>query len=134
MAALGVVGQVVHLGYFTLNLAGADFPDRRAAAEFLVAADGTPFVLATFLPFFFFLLAPIVQAVGLRRAGVIQLWATIAITAATALTLAVGNAQWSNAVVTALLIAGFAPAAATVMARGTVGSPQDDGERVAAPA
>ena len=79
MATLGVVGQVVHLGYWAQNLAAADFADRRAAAEFLVSMDGTPFVLATFIPFFFALFAPIVQAVGLRRARVVPLWATLSI-------------------------------------------------------
>jgi hypothetical protein len=120
MASLGVVGQVVHLAYWAHNLAAADFDDRRAAAEFLVFMDGTPFVLATFVPFFFALLAPVAQAVGLRRARVIPLWATLSIALATVLSLALGNLQWNNAAVTVLMIAGFAPAAATMVRRGPV--------------
>lgn len=118
MAALGVVGHIVHLGYWAQNLAGADFPDRRAAAEFLVFMDGTPFVLATFAPFLIGLLAPIAQAVGLRRAGVVPLWAAFSIALATVLSVTVGNLQWNNAAITALLIAGFAPAAAAMVRRG----------------
>lgn len=115
LAVFGVVGQVVHLGYWAQNLAGADFSDQRAAAEFLVYMDGTPFVLATFMPFLVGLLAPIVQAVGLRRARVIPLWATLSIAVAAVLAIAVGNQHWSNAAVTALMIAGFAPAAAAMV-------------------
>jgi membrane protein YqaA with SNARE-associated domain len=129
-AALGVVGQVVHLGYWAQNLAAAEFDDRRAAAEFLVFADGTPFVLATFVPFFFSLLAPVVQAVALRRARVIPLWAGLAIGGAAVLALAMGNIPWSNAVVTAAAIAGFAPAAAAMLRRGPVDAADSQPARV----
>jgi hypothetical protein len=134
MAALGAVGQVVHLGYWAQNLAGADFSDQRAAAEFLVFLDGTPFVLAAFVPFLIGLLAPIVQAVGLRRAGAVPLWATLSIAAATVLALIVGNQQWSNAVVTALMVAGFAPAAATMVRRGPVDAVESSREPTSVPA
>jgi hypothetical protein len=120
VAALGTVGQVVHLGYWAQNLAAAGFEDQRSAAEFLVFMDGTPFVLAAFVPFFFSLLAPTVQAIGLRRARVIPLWATLSITLATVLSVALGNMQLSNAAITVLMVAGFAPAAAVMLRRGTV--------------
>jgi hypothetical protein len=120
VAALGTVGQVVHLGYWAQNLAAAGFDDPRSAAEFLVFMDGTPFVLAAFVPFFFSLLAPAVQAIGLRRARVIPLWATLAIALATVLSVALGNLQWNNAGVTLLMVAGFAPAAAAMLRRGAV--------------
>lgn len=134
MAALGAVGQVVHLGYWGQNLAGAGFSDQRAAAEFLVFLDGTPFVLATFVPFLIGLLAPIVQAVGLRRAGAVPLWAALSIVAAAVLALAVGNQQWNNAAVTALLVAGLAPAAATMVRRGPVDAVGSSREQLSVPA
>lgn len=130
VATLGVVGQVVHLGYWAQNLAAADFADQRAAAEFLVFMDGTPFVLATFVPFFFGLLAPIVQGVGLRRARVIPLGAALSIAAATVLALAVGNLQWNNAAITVLMIAGFAPAAVRMIGRGPVDAVEASREQV----
>ncbi|MFP5372965.1 MAG: hypothetical protein ACLGI3_19795 [Actinomycetes bacterium] len=128
MGALGVVGQVTHLGYWAQTLAAADFADQRAAAEFLVFLDGTPFVLAVFAPFLLGLLAPVVQAVGLRRAGVVPLWATLSIAAAVVLALAIGNQQWNNTAVTVLMAAGFAPAAAALVRRRPIdgaGIPRD---------
>lgn len=122
VAALGVVGQVAHLGYWAQTLAAADFADQRAAAEFLVFLDSTPFILAFVVPFLLGLLAPAVQAMGLRRAGVVPLWATLAIAAAVVLALAIGNQQWSNTAMTVLMVAGFAPAAAALVRRRPVDS------------
>lgn len=118
VATLGVVGQVVHLNYFAGTLAAVGAPDRRAAAEFLVALDSTPFVLALFFPFLLSLLAPVVQVVGLRRARVVPLWAALAVSAGVGLVLGMGNVQWSNALATGLLVAGFAPAARAVLLGG----------------
>jgi hypothetical protein len=133
-AALGVFGLVVHTGYYANNLAAVDAPDRRAAAEFLVHMDSTPFLLAMFLPFFLALLSPVVQAVGLRRARVIPLWAVLSVAVATALMLVTGNAHWSNALWTALVLAGFTPAAAAMLRSGARTPAGGRGEPQPAPA
>jgi hypothetical protein len=116
MSALGVVGQVVHLiGYYGLTLTALRQPDREAAAQLIVDAESTPFVIAVFVPFFFALLCAIPQAVGLRRASVIPLWASVAIVAATVTFLFVGSTPWSSAIWAILLVIGFIPAAAAML-------------------
>lgn len=83
LAALGVLGQAVHLvAYYALNRVLAARGGRTEAAEVLIAAESDTFLLSLFLPFFFALLCFIPQAIGLRRARVIPLWACLSIVAA----------------------------------------------------
>jgi hypothetical protein len=116
MAVLGVAGQMVHvMSYQGLMLAALRHEDRKAAAQFIVDAESTPFVLALFAPFFFTLLCAVPQAIGLRRARVIPLWASLAVVAATVFFLVVGSTPWSSALWTGLLVVGMVPAAAAML-------------------
>ena len=109
-----------------MSLIALDMADRRAAAEFLVAAETSPFLIALFTPFFLTLLCPIPQAVGLFRSRVLPLWACLSIVAGTLLFAAVGSTPWSTAVWAVLVIAGAAPAAAAMLR----GGPRIEGEPV----
>lgn len=127
LAAAGALGTMVHImGYHGMSLVALDVPDRAAAAEFMVAAESTPFVIALFTPFFLTLLCPIPQAVGLLRARVIPLWACLSIVAGTILFAVVGSTPWSTALWAALVIAGFNPAAAAMLR----GAPRTQAEPV----
>jgi hypothetical protein len=119
MAALGVCGSMVHLaGYHGATITALDMADRTAAAEFMVAMETTPFVIALYAPFFLTLLAPLPQAIGLRRAGVVPLWACLSIVAATVLFVVVGSTPWSAALAGVLFLVGFAPAARAAVRSG----------------
>jgi hypothetical protein len=112
LAALGVCGLIAHtLGYYGFSLAALEVADRTAAAEFLVAAEQVPFVIAVYAPFFLSLLVWLPQAIGLFRARTVPLWSPVAVGVAVALDLAVGSTVWSMPIWGALIIAGFAPAA-----------------------
>jgi hypothetical protein len=116
MAALGVCGSMVHLaGYHGSMVTALDLADRTAAAEFMVAMETTPFVIALYAPFFLTLLSPLPQAIGLRRAGVVPLWACLSVVAGTVVFAVVGSTPWSAPLAAVLLIAGFAPAARAVL-------------------
>lgn len=116
LAALGVCGLMVHItGYQGGMLTALDVTDEAAAAEFMVEMGTTPFVVALFTPFFLALVAPLPQAIGLRRAGVLPLWACLAVVAATVLYAVVGSTPWSAAVAGVLFVVGFAPAALALL-------------------
>jgi hypothetical protein len=119
MAALGVCGSMVHLaGYHGMTLTALDMADREAAAEFMLASETTPFVIALFAPFFLTLLCPLPQAIGLLRARVIPLWACLSVVAGAVLFAVLGSTPWSAALAAALLVAGFAPAALALVREG----------------
>jgi hypothetical protein len=116
MAALGVCGSMVHLaGYPGMTLTALDVTDRTGAAEFIVATETTPFVIALFAPFFLALLCPLPQAIGLFRARVVPLWACLAVVAAALLSAVVGSTPWSTALAGVLFLAGFTPAALALL-------------------
>lgn len=116
LAVLGVLGAMVHLsGYYGQLQVLAAQGDPEAGARLTVATEGHPFLLAIFLPFLLGLLAPLPQAVGLRRARVLPLWACLAVVAAAVLFLVLGSTPWSSAASTVLLVAGFAPAALAML-------------------
>jgi hypothetical protein len=112
LAALGVLGQAVHLvAYYALNRVLAARGGGTEAAELLIALESDAFLLSLFVPFFFALICFIPQAIGLRRARVIPLWACLSIVAAMLLFIVTGSLPWVSAVWTALMVAGFTPAA-----------------------
>ncbi len=120
LAAMFALGQAVHLvGHFATSLAAAGSDDHTAAAELMLTVENEPLVLALFVPLYLLgLLAAIPQAIGLRRARVLPLWACLSIIGGTILFLVVGSMPWSSAAWMALMVAGLTPAAATML-RGT---------------
>jgi hypothetical protein len=116
MAALGVVGVAVHMyGYFGQSLAALEVTDRAAAADLILTGDGVPIVIALFVPYFLAFLCVLPQAVGLFRAGVIPLWACLALGAGTVLFLLLGSTPVTTTAWALLLVAGFAPAALAML-------------------
>jgi hypothetical protein len=112
MAALGVVGATVHVtGYYALSQVLSQQGDLQAAGRLQIDMEELPFTLALFAPFFLGILCTIPQAVGLRRARVIPLWACVALIAGTLMFMVAGSVPASSAIWTALMVAGFAPAA-----------------------
>jgi hypothetical protein len=98
LAGAGALGTMVHiLGYHGMSLAALGVADREGAAELMVAAERTPFVIALFTPFFLTLICPIPQAIGLRRARVLPLWACLSVVAGTVLFAVLGSTPWSTA-------------------------------------
>jgi hypothetical protein len=112
-AALGLTVQLV--GYYGQTLIAVAADDRAGAAQFLVDADGIGLMTALIAPFFLSLLSPIVQGLGLWRARVAPLWALLCLIGGAAVIALVGSTPWSTALSTVLLIAGFAPAALTML-------------------
>ena len=118
MAAVGVIGQTVHLtGYFGLMQVTSKAADLEQAAQLHVALDENAFVGALFfIPFLLCSLGCFVpQAIGLRRAHVVPLWACLAIVAATVLMFTMGSVPWTSALWATLMVIGFAPAAMAAM-------------------
>ncbi len=117
LAGMFALGQAVHLiGHFATSLAAAAAEDHTAAAELMLAVENEPLVLALFVPLYLLgLLAAVPQAVGLRRARVVPLWACLAVAAATVLFLVAGSTPWSSAAWMTLMVAGLTPAAAAML-------------------
>jgi hypothetical protein len=118
MAAIGVIGQTVHLtAYFGLMQVTASSWDLEAAARLQDSLEANAFLGALFfVPFLLGALGcTLPQAIGLRRARVVPLWACLALVAATVLMFAVGSVPWTSALWTALMVAGMAPAAVTAI-------------------
>jgi hypothetical protein len=111
LAALGIIGETVHLaGYFGSSLALSAHHDLEIAAELFVAVGMHPFMIVLFIPFLLGLLAPIPQAIGLRRARVVPLWAALAVVAGVAVMAIAGSTPATSAATTILLVAGLLPA------------------------
>lgn len=116
MAALGVVGQSVHLvAYFGINRVLAEQPDAIAASGLRLALESDLLMSSLFAPFFLALVCFVPQAVALRRAAVIPTWACLSVITGTVLFVVVGSQPWSSALWTLLLVVGFAPATAAVL-------------------
>jgi hypothetical protein len=134
MAALGVIGQTVHLtGYFGLMQVTSQSADLEQAARLHVALDENVFVGAMFfIPFLLCSLGCFLpQAIGLRRARVVPLWSCLAIVAATVLMFTMGSVPWTSALWATLMVIGFAPAAIAAM-RSTPVTRADEPELVEA--
>ena len=117
LGACSVVGQFVYLlSWFGVSQVFSAQPDLRVPAEILVDWQDNTFSMAVFAPYLIgTILAPAVQAVALKRARVIPLWALLAVLAATLVLAAIGSAPVATAVWGALMVAGFAPAAMAAM-------------------
>jgi hypothetical protein len=117
LATLGVIGQTVHLAsYYALSQVLAEQSDLTAAAAVMLAAEENGFFVALFVPFLVgVLLAGLVQIVALRRARVVPLWSALAVVGGVVLMTAFGSRPWSSALVTALTVAAFAPAALAML-------------------
>jgi hypothetical protein len=117
LAAMYALGEAVHLaGYNAMSLAFSAHDRPEIAAELMLAMESEPFVFALFIPLVLVgFLSAIPQAIGLRRARVIPLWACLAVIAGTSLSLALGSYPWVTALWTMLVVAGFAPAAIAIM-------------------
>lgn len=112
LGTLFVVGQFAHLlGEFgaTLGFAASADPE---AARFALEWHSNGFSSAVVAPFVIgIMLAPIVQAIALKRAGVIPLWGMLAVTGASVLLTVVGSTPVTTVVWAVLMVAGLAPAA-----------------------
>ncbi|SFP51284.1 hypothetical protein SAMN05660464_3382 [Geodermatophilus dictyosporus] len=116
LAVLGVIGEVVHLtGYYGLLQLLSAQPDRQSAAELGLAFDVVPFNVALFVPFLLGALAWLPQAVALRRARIVPLWAALTVCLGTVLFLGVGSQPWSTTVWAGALVVGLAPAARALL-------------------
>lgn len=134
MAVMYTLGQTVHLtGHFAMNQAFSAYHDLNTAAELMVAMEEAPFVLALFVPLYLLgFLGAVPQAIGLKRARVLPLWACLAVIAGTVLFLMVGSTPWSSALWTVLIVGGLAPAALTMLRSRRaqpLGAPITDDER-----
>lgn len=133
LATLGVLGHMVHLqGYYGTNLAASDFAGQPWAGELMMAMEREPFSLALFVPFLVGWLATLPQAVGLRRARVVPIWAMASVAVGTLVFLVVGSTPWSSGLWMVTLIAGFAPAAIAAV-RGSDANRTSEPIRSAAP-
>jgi hypothetical protein len=118
LAMLGVLGEMAHLtGYFAIQGIVSGELDPAIGATVMMATERDPLFLVLFAPFFLALLCVIPQAIALLRAKVIPIWAGVALLGGTAVMAVFGSSLWSSAAWTALMVAGFAPAA-VVMLRG----------------
>lgn len=125
LATLYALGQAVHLaGYNAMSLVFSAHHDLDSAAEILVAGDSEPFLIALFAPLYLIgLLGVIPQAIGLRRARIIPLWAPIAVTAGLVPFLVLGSTPLVSALSTTLIVVGLAPAALTMLGHQTQPTP-----------
>jgi hypothetical protein len=123
LAGLGVIGQAVHLmGHFALLGAFATHEDPAVAAELYLQVEEYGFALALFVPFLIGLLAIIPQAVGLRRARVIPIWAAVAVgVGVVSMLVAGGSTPVATALYTGLVVVGLAPAAIAMVRSGAEG-------------
>jgi hypothetical protein len=116
LATVSVFGNAVHLmSYNTMSLVFAGHHHEPAVMDVWMSAETVPFFAALFAPYVLGLLAPIPQAIGLRGARVIPLWACLAIIAATAILVALGSYPWVTALWTLLMVSGLAPAAVATL-------------------
>lgn len=115
-----MVGGAVHAVDPGLHLVALETADRAAAADFLVVTSTHPYVVAISMPVLFGFLAAPVQAVGLVRAGVVPLWAGVAIGGGAVALYLLGSTAWGVVAATVLLVAGLAPAAVRLIRRGPV--------------
>jgi hypothetical protein len=117
LGGLGVLGEAVHLtAHFATLGAFASYEDRAVAAELYLTLEQHPFAMALFIPFLLGIFALIPQAVGLRRARVIPLWAMLALVGGPVMMMvAGGSTPVASAVFTLLVVIGFTPAALAML-------------------
>ncbi|MGD8199169.1 hypothetical protein ACQE98_00730 [Ornithinimicrobium sp. W1679] len=113
LGTCSVIGQVAHLmGYFGSLGALSSLADREAAADAHLALGQDVFSLAVFAPYLVgLLLAPAVQAVALRRARVVPLWAVLSVGVGAAVFVVFAGQWWASVVWGVGLVVGFLPAA-----------------------
>ena len=112
LGVLGVFGQTVHLvGYYAHQLLFATDVEPAVGSQISTALESQPYFTVLFIPFFFAMLAYIPQAVGLRRAKVIPLWATVVVIATTVMFAVVESTLISSVLGILGLVVGLAPAA-----------------------
>jgi hypothetical protein len=116
VATLYVFGGAAKLsGFNAMASVLSEHHDLPGVTEIWLAADTNPLVIALFVPFLVGLLAAIPQAIGLRRAQVIPLWACLLAVAGVVLFLAFGSYPLLSAGCMLLVAIGFAPAALAVL-------------------
>ena len=114
MAAIGVVGQTVHLtAYFGLLQVGATSGDIEQAARLQESLESNVFIGALFfVPFLLCALGcTLPQAIGLRRARVVPLWSCLTLVAAMLMVFVLGMVPLTSAIWAGLMVIGFTPAA-----------------------
>ena len=117
LGGLGAIGEAVHLtAHFATLGAFASYEDRALAAELYMVLEEHPFAMALFVPFLLGIFALIPQAVGLRRARAIPLWATLALVGGlVTMMVAGGSTPLASAVFTVLAVIGLSPAALAML-------------------
>jgi hypothetical protein len=112
LGVLGVFGQAVHLvGYYAHQLLFATDIEPAVGSQISTALESQPYFTVLFIPFFFVMLAYIPQAIGLRRAKVIPLWATLVVIATTVMFAVIESTPISSVLGILGLVVGLAPAA-----------------------
>jgi hypothetical protein len=122
LAGVGVIGAAVHLmGHFATLGAFATHEDPVVAAGLYLQLEENGFAMALFVPFLLGLLAIIPQAVGLRRARVIPIWAAVAIgVGVVSMIVAGGSTPVATGLYTALVVVGLTPAAIAMVRSGSL--------------
>jgi hypothetical protein len=117
LGGLGVLGEAVHLtAHFATLGAFASYEDPAVAAELYMTLEQHSFAMALFTPYLLGILALIPQAVGLRRARVIPLWAMLALVGGlVTMMVAGGSTPVVSAAFTLLVVIGFTPAALAML-------------------
>jgi hypothetical protein len=111
LAFLGVMGQLVNVvWHFGLEQAYATGFDPSAGYQLDQMLENQLLIDAMFGPFILMFLAPIVQAIGLRRARVNPLWAIAAAVAFAVVAIILGSSTWSTPLYTVLWLASWTPA------------------------
>lgn len=118
MATLGVMGQLVHLVLnFGLQQAFATGFDPSMGYQLGQMLENQLFIKVMFGPFLLLMIAPVVQAIGLRRARVNPMWAVAAAVAFSIVAILLGSTTWSAVIYTVLWVAAWTPAALTTLRR-----------------
>jgi drug/metabolite transporter (DMT)-like permease len=127
LAILAVMGQIAHLVLnYGLQQAYATGFDPGMGYQLDQMLQSQLFIDAMFGPFLFTMIAPVVQAIGLRRARVNPLWAVAAAVAFAGVAIVLGSSTWSTVLYTVLWLAAWSPAIlATLRDMDLVGAQRD---------
>jgi hypothetical protein len=117
LGLLGFFGEAVHLAaHFATLGAFASSQDLATAAELYGTLEADPFAMALFVPFLLGMFAIVPQAIGLRRARVVPLWAVLLLVGGfLAVMFAGGSTPVATGVWTILATIGFTPAALAML-------------------
>lgn len=120
LGTCSVVGQFVHLfSSFAVYQVFSEVEDRRAVAQILLDWESNTFSMVVFAPYLAgVLLAAPVQAIALKRAGIIPWWALVSVLGGSALFAVLGSFSVVSLVWGAALVVGLAPAAAAWLRTG----------------